>query len=138
VGSHEWEDFDAEVECRPLPRDNGNTDTYVTDHWPNYAGASFRFFDRATQRWSIYWASNRSGVLEPPVWGGFDAAGIGVFEGEDRLDGKPIRVRYTWSRTRTDSPRWEQAFSADGGKTWETNWRMDFDRLAGGTPGAAP
>ena len=31
------------------------------------------------------------------------------------------------------TPRWEQAFSADGGGTWETNWIMDFTRaLEGG------
>ena len=28
-------------------------------------------------------------------------------------------------------PRWEQAFSEDGGKTWETNWIADFTRVGG-------
>ena len=38
----------------------------------------------------------------------------------------PIRVRFIWSGVTTPTPRWEQAFSDDGGETWETNWVMDF------------
>ena len=87
---------------------------------------SLRFFDPATRRWSIYWAdSRRPGELDPPVFGTF-SGDIGVFEGEDVFEGRPIRVRFTWSGTRTRTPRWEQAFSADDGETWETNWIMDF------------
>jgi hypothetical protein len=33
-----------------------------------------------------------------------------------------------WTSAGPDAARWEQAFSADGGKTWETNWIMDFTR----------
>jgi hypothetical protein len=44
------------------------------------------------------------------------------------LDGRPIRVRFTWSETQGDAPVWEQAFSADAGRTWETNWVMHFTR----------
>jgi hypothetical protein len=61
------------------------------------------------------------------VVGSFEGA-TGVFEGDDMFKGRPIRVRFTWSRVDTDSPRWEQAFSDDGGETWEPNWEMDFAR----------
>jgi hypothetical protein len=49
---------------------------------------------------------------------------VGVFEADDVFDGRPIRVRFIW--TRGAKPRWEQAFSEDGGRTWETNWIMDY------------
>jgi len=62
------------------------------------------------------------------VVGSFDG-NVGTFEGEDVHAGRPILVRYTWSRVDTPSPRWEQAFSEDGGQTWETNWINDFTRL---------
>jgi hypothetical protein len=61
------------------------------------------------------------------VLGSFDGD-TGIFEGEDTFEGRPIRVRFVWSGVDTATPRWEQAFSADGGKTWETNWIMEFTR----------
>jgi hypothetical protein len=52
-----------------------------------------------------------------------------VFYGDDVHNGSDIRVRYIWSRIAADAARWEQAFSADEGNSWETNWYMDFTRL---------
>jgi hypothetical protein len=54
--------------------------------------------------------------------------GVGIFEGDDAFAGKRIKVRYIWSRITSTSAHWEQAFSPDDGKNWETNWRMDFTR----------
>ena len=127
-GSDDWMEFDAKVVARPLLDGLGNEDEYRTDHEGGFIGMSFRFFDPKTTKWSIYWAdTRRSGLLDPPVLGSFDGD-EGVFEGADSFDGKPILVRFTWSGVTTPTPRWEQAFSADGGGTWETNWVMDFTR----------
>ena len=125
-GSDEWEEFEATSVARPLLDGLGNEDEFRTDHDGGFIGMSFRFFDPAARRWSIYWAdSRRPGVLDPPVFGRFDGD-IGVFEGQDTFAGRPIVVRFTWSGVTTPTPRWEQAFSADGGLTWETNWVMEF------------
>ncbi|MEO8021922.1 hypothetical protein [Polaromonas sp.] len=48
--------------------------------------------------------------------------------GDDTLDGRPIKLRFLWTKAAPDVPRWEQAFSSDGGATWETNWVMTFTR----------
>jgi hypothetical protein len=45
-------------------------------------------------------------------------------------DGAPVLIRFRWHRITGDSARWEQAMSADGGQTWETNWYMDITRQA--------
>ena len=132
-GSEDWIEFDARVVARPLLDGLGNEDEFRTDHEGGFIGMSFRFFDPTTKKWSIYWAdTRRSGLLDPPVIGSFDGD-EGVFEGADSFDGKPILVRFTWSGVTTPTPRWEQAFSADGGGTWETNWVMEFTRA--GAPG---
>jgi hypothetical protein len=129
AGSTDWEEFDASVVARPTLDGLGNEDMFRTEHAGGFTGMSFRFFDPDAGRWSIYWAdSRRPGLLDPPVLGGFDGDS-GVFEGDDVLDGRPIRVRFTWSEITTPTPRWEQAFSDDGGDTWETNWVMDFTRI---------
>jgi hypothetical protein len=129
VGSTEWEEFDSTVVARRTLDGIGNEDMFRTDHAGGFTGMSFRFFDPASGVWSIYWAdSRRPGLLDPPVLGGFDGD-AGIFEGDDEWDHRPVRVRFTWSRITTPTPRWEQAFSAHGGETWETNWVMDFTRV---------
>jgi hypothetical protein len=53
-----------------------------------------------------------------------------MFYSDDTLRGKPVRPRVTWSQITPTSARWEQALSGDGGKTWETNWITDFQRVS--------
>jgi hypothetical protein len=132
AGSDDWEEFAATAVARPILDGFGNEDVFTTDHDGGVVGMSFRFFDPERRRWSIYWAdSRRPGELDPPLFGHFDGES-GVFHGEDVFKGRPILVRFIWSRVTTATPRWEQAFSDDGGKTWETNWVMDFTPAEGG------
>jgi hypothetical protein len=127
-GSDSWDHFDATTEERPILGGVGNIEEYVSDHWsPRFYGMALRLFDPQTQRWSIRWADNRSVVLQPAVFG-FFANGVGRFEGRDEHQGQPVKVRFTWSEITPVNARWEQAFSADDGKTWETNWIMHFSR----------
>jgi hypothetical protein len=128
AGSDEWDEFESTSVARPLLDGLGNQDEFRTDYDGGFIGMSFRFFDPARRQWAIYWAdSRRPGELDPPVWGAF-SGDTGVFEGTDVLDGRRIFVRFTWSGVTTPAPRWEQAFSADGGATWESNWVMEFTR----------
>ena len=128
AGSDDWEEFDATATARPLLDGWGNEDEFRTDHDGGFVGMSFRFFDPEKRRWSIYWAdSRRPGELDPPVHGVF-SGDVGLFHGEDVHRGRPVLVRFTWSGVTTETPRWEQALSDDGGRTGETNWVMDFTR----------
>jgi hypothetical protein len=126
-GSTEWHEFEATTEARGLPTGLGNEDVFRSEHMPGFVGMSFRFYDPEAKTWAIHWVDNQSGVLQPPVIGSF-AGEVGIFQGSDVFCGRPISVRFIWSATTTNRPRWEQAFSEDGGKTWETNWTMEFTR----------
>lgn len=142
AGSTDWQRFDAVLECRPILGGLGNVDEFVTDEFePSvFVGATLRLFDRLRRRWSLYWASNRTGVLEAPVVGAF-ANGVGIFEGDDVHQGTAVRVRFIWSGIGADRAQWEQAFSPDCGRSWETNWRMRLTRLDDEAPyrtGARP
>lgn len=90
-------------------------------------GCSIRTLDLAMRRWTIHWTTSDTGYLFAPVHGGF-SAGRGEFYGNDVCDDRPVLARYLWLDCGTAHPRWEQAFSTDGGVTWETNWTMEFDR----------
>ena len=83
---------------------------------------------RRVRSWAIWWLpSTNPHRLDVPVIGRFNG-GVGSFYAEDSLRGQPITVRFLWSNTLGTSPRWEQAMSADGGASWETNWVMEFTR----------
>ena len=74
------------------------------------------------------WASSRDGIIGvPPTVGDFKDGG-GEFLDQEMLDGKDIFVRNTYSNITKDGAIFEQAFSADGGKTWEKNWVITFSR----------
>lgn len=85
-------------------------------------GISLRLYDPGTRRWSLNFASLRDGAMTPPVIGGFGDDGRGVFTGDDKLGERPIRVRFVITPISADEAHFEQAFSADGGATWEVNW----------------
>ena len=124
-----------ELRAQRLHCYNGNYDDFIPATWkPGFVGMALRVFSPEAQRWSIYWLDNTTGgvdaatgLLHPPVVGGF-RDGVGIFEGQENFEGRPVRVRFEWSQMHTGAPRWQQAFSADGGATWEVNWVMEMAR----------
>jgi hypothetical protein len=126
VGSDEWSETTAKATNWRVFGGLGNVDEIVFHD--GRSGLSLRVFDNATQAWSIYWAASGSSRLDPPVTGRF-TDGRGVFYGDDTHLGDPVRVRFIWSDITPTSARWEQAFSTDGGETWEINWIMEFTRI---------
>lgn len=134
VGCQEWTEFECTLECRPMLDGLANVEEFRSEHLPGFVALALRVFDPKARQWAIYWADNRTGVLDPPMRGSFGGSGfegdLGVFYGGDFHQGRAILSRFFWRRGTPSSrgPRWEQAFSADGGQTWETNWTMDFVR----------
>ena len=126
AGCTEWEEFTSTSRCWNLFGGAANIDEFSFPDGTN--GLTLRLLDPATKEWSLNWSSSETGTLLPPVVGHFDAT-LGRFYGDDAHDGTPVRVRYIWSEITPTSARWEQAFSSDGGQTWETNWVMDFARV---------
>ncbi|OPG02474.1 hypothetical protein B1R27_32240 [Streptomyces sp. GKU 895] len=124
----DWEEFPATNRCWPLFDGAANLDEIDMPHL-SAKGATLRLFDRESGRWSLNWASSRTGTLFPPVVGQF-TEGHGEFYGDDTHAGKDVRVRFVWSDVSDAGARWEQAFSLDGGGTWLTNWVMEFTRAS--------
>lgn len=130
AGSSDWIEFDGTCEAFEVMGGEANVeDNILHDPAGAYRAAAFRRRDPSTGLWSIWWHDSRfsSGALDPPVVGSF-ANGVGSFFADDSLDGRPIRVRFVWSDISETTARWEQAFSPDGGDSWEINWVMTFER----------
>ncbi|MDP3736665.1 MAG: hypothetical protein Q8R02_04700 [Hyphomonadaceae bacterium] len=127
VGSTTWEEFSGTCSMRAVLGGHGNVEDNLI-HIPSgaYRALALRSFNPATRQWAIWWLDARSPhALDVPVIGGFEN-GVGTFYADDTLDGRPIRIRFHWLGADGNMPRWEQAFSGDGGATWETNWVMQF------------
>lgn len=130
ANSHEWLEFEGTTVTQLLLGGSGNVDDNVLNlPGDPYRAVTLRAFDAKTGEWSIWWLDSRSprGPLDPPVRGGFKD-GVGTFYADDTFNNKRIRVRFIWSHITATSCHWEQAFSPDGGQSWETNWEMDFTR----------
>jgi NIPSNAP len=127
--STQWDEFDGTVVVRPVWGGKGNVDEYEAEGPSGpIQGLTVRLFNPRSQQWSLYWANRASGTLDPPMIGSFKD-GRGEFYDQEMFEGRSIYVRFVWSEATATSCRWEQAFSADGGKTWETNWIMEFTRV---------
>ena len=128
--NQEWIEFEGTCSMQKILGNAGNMDDNVLD-FPSdpYRAVTLRTYDAAKKQWSIWWIDGRHpSHLDPPVVGGFKN-GVGTFYADDTFKGKAIRIRFLWTNL-TTTPHWEQAFSADGGKTWETNWIMEFVKNA--------
>ena len=128
-GCTEWEEFTGDTVDRKILEGLGNMDENIIHRSTGPIHAiSLRLFNSQTREWSIYWSTNLTGTLDVPMIGGFED-GRGEFYSQEVFEGRHIYNRFIWSKITVNACQWEQAFSADGGKSWETNWVMEFERL---------
>jgi len=129
ANSTEWIEFGGTSVGQLLMNGVANMDDNVMEMpGGTYRGVSLRCFDPASGKWAIWWLDARyPHTVDVPVIGGFED-GIGTFACDDTLRGRPIKIRYVLTPLTATTRRWEQAFSPDGGQTWETNWITHFER----------
>lgn len=131
AGSKDWDEFTGTLVNWPVMGGHGNIGDNLM-HAPagSFRGMGIRTWDADARLWRSWWLDGRNpATIGPAVEGGF-TDGIGIFEGADSLDNRPIRTRVRWLRITPASARWEQSASADNGATWEVNWISDFQRRA--------
>jgi hypothetical protein len=136
VSSHDWAQYEASDEARPLPGGLGDED-FFRSNYPvkGFVGMTVRLYDRATGLWRIYWIDNlksHGDAGEPNVgrWQG----NVGIFDEHLTVQGKPAIDRYTW--TRPDKPskvvgHFVESLSFDGGRTWKVIYVADVVRPSG-------
>jgi hypothetical protein len=122
AGSGTWVEYEGTSVVRKVWDGRANLVELVADGPAGHLeGLSLRLYDPRTRHWSLNFANAASGTLAQPAIGAF-RNGRGEFSDSEMLDGRPILVRFVISDITPGSCRFEQAFSGDGGKTWEVNW----------------
>lgn len=128
-GSQDWVEYSGTSVARTVLDGRANlVELRVEGPAGRIEGVSLRLYNPQARQWSLNYATVRNGALTRPVHGGF-RNGRGEFYGQDDLDGKAVLVRFVISHVTANSARFEQAYSEDGGQSWETNWIATDTRI---------
>ena len=122
TGSTTWIEFEGTSVVRKIWNGRANlVELEVDGPTGHIEGLSLRLYNPQSHQWSLNFANSSSGTLSQPTIGEFKN-GRGEFYDQESFNGRTILDRNLWSDITPDSCRFEQAFSDDGGKTWEVNW----------------
>ena len=133
TGSKDWVDLDGVTVVRKVWDGRANLAEYKAEG----AGKtiellSLRVYNPDAHQWSLNFATPGVGRLGIPGIGEFKN-GRGEFYDQEEVNGKFVLVRFSIWNTGADTAQSEQAFSDDGGKTWEVNWINKYKRLSDDT-----
>ena len=133
TGSTTWVEYDGITTVRKVWNGRANLVELVADGPAgHFEGLSLRLYNPQSRQWSLNFANINSGTIAQPTIGEFKN-GRGEFFNQETLNGRAIFVRFIISDITPTSVRFEQAFSDDGGKTWEVNWVAIDTRIKDGT-----
>jgi hypothetical protein len=128
TGSKTWVDMDGVSVVTKVWDGRANLAEYKADGSSGHIELmALRWFNPTAHEWNIDFATPNVGTLGNPGVGKF-RNGRGDFYDFEPINGKSVLVRFSiWSVT-PDTAQSEQAFSQDGGKTWEVNWINKYTR----------
>lgn len=129
TGSTTWVEYDGTSVVRPVWKGGANLgELAVSGPAGRIEGLSLRTYNPQSHQWHISWCNRADGTVGPAMIGGFKN-GRGEFYNQELFNGRAIFVRFIFSDITANSFQFEQAFSSDGGKTWEANWIATFSRV---------
>jgi hypothetical protein len=131
TGSSEWVEMDGITVVKPIWGGRANLAEYKANGAAGQVELlSLRWYNPTAHQWYLDFATPNVGTLGIPGIGEF-RDGRGEFYDQEIIGGKSILVRFSiWGISATTA-RSEQAFSADGGKSWEINWVNRYTRDTG-------
>ncbi|HEX7962238.1 MAG TPA: hypothetical protein VF493_20155, partial [Terriglobales bacterium] len=122
TGATTWVEYDGTTVVRKVWNGRANILELEADGPAgHFLGMNLRLYNPESHQWSLNFSNSASGTLSQPTIGEFKN-GRGEFYDQETFNGRAILVRFVISNITADSCRFEQAFSDDGGKTWEVNW----------------
>jgi hypothetical protein len=122
TGSTTWIEFEGVSVVRKIWEGHANMVELEVDGPSGHLEAlNLRLYNPESHQWSLNFANSKTGTIGVPTIGEF-RNGRGEFYDMEPINGRSVLVRNIWTDITPDSCHFEQAFSLDGGKTWETNW----------------
>jgi hypothetical protein len=122
TGSTSWVEYEGTTVVRKVWNGRANlVELDVKGPAGHIEALSLRLYNPESHQWSLNFANSAGGTMSAPTIGGFKN-GRGEFYNQETLNGRSIFVRFVISDITPNSCRFEQAFSEDGGKSWEVNW----------------
>jgi hypothetical protein len=135
TGSTTWVEFEGTSVVHKIWDGRANMVELEVDGPSGHKEAlNLRLYNPDAHQWSLNFASAAVGTMSVPTVGAFKD-GHGEFYDMEPINGRMVLVRNVWSDITPNSCHFEQAFSTDGGKLWETNWIADDTRMK---PPASP
>jgi hypothetical protein len=129
ANNNEWEEFEGSTTCQSILGGIANFNDSVSHRPGGIArGMGLRAYDAKSNTWYDWYLNGRDPTkIEVPNVGRFNG-NVGTFFCDDQHEGRPVKVRGIFTSMSPTEAQWEQAFSPDAGKTWETNWVMRYTR----------
>lgn len=90
-----------------------------------YVGKSVSVYDAGAQQWKQTWVDSHGDYLD--FTGSYRNDRM-VLTREAVRNGTPFLQRMVWYNIREDSLDWNWEKSADGGRTWDVMWHIDYRR----------
>lgn len=128
TGSSDWVEMTGVTIVKPIWGGRANLAEFKADGSAGHLELlSLRWYNPVAHQWNLDFATPNVGTLGIPCVGEF-SNGRGDFYDQETINGKAILIRFSiWGIT-ADTAQSEQAFSEDGGKTWEVNWINRYSR----------
>jgi hypothetical protein len=122
TGPDTWSEYEGTSVVRRIWNGRANmVELEVDGPTGHVEGLNLRLYNPESHQWSLNFANSRVGSVSVPTVGEFNN-GRGEFYDQEAINGRVMLVRNVWSNITLNSCHFEQAFSDDGGKTWEVNW----------------
>ena len=129
TGPNTWTEYEGITVVRKVWNGRANlVELEVDGPKGHLEGLSLRLYNPQSHQWSLNFANSKVGAMSVPTVGEFKN-GRGEFYDYEAIDGRMMWVRNIWSDMTPNACHFEQAFSEDGGKTWEVNWIADDTRV---------
>jgi hypothetical protein len=128
-GSTRWVETDGTAVVNRIWGGRGNlAEVHIDPPFGPIDFLALRWYNPTAHQWFLTFANATDGTLGVPMAGVFSKGRVDFYDAEP-VNGRSTLVHFALWPTSKDTGASEQAFSVDGGQTWEVNYKTRYTRL---------